>query len=420
MSILMKNVFQQKFSFLFKSAFLIAGLGVLVLSGGALASTQPVMGLDLGKIAALKALEFIPQAQFELATTLQKEASPYDDKYLPYEVRIPKGWTENRRGGAGDIRMDDKTLSEGVLAILGRYIGPSKNLVRSYVVVEASSLSYEVSLRDWFLNFILKNGFSLAAYGQKTERELEALYVQVIDDQTYSVRVRVMMNGPRLLMVRYYLPQENIADERIQQAQVINSFKLLAPSNDLIEKRAEYAFMDQSLFNYPESWTLQAKTIYSIERMSAQIYKKVGDKEHEKLFGQIKINIVSRLLKTSLSDEVKKFRQESAIKGYNFGSLIEQVPYKYDPSMLSGRTEAYHLTPDLTGTMKPYEFVVSILQNQDFYYFISLITPSRDQDFYLWSRNMEAFRIVSETMRRSNLPGGKIDPNDPYYDYLKD
>lgn len=420
MSILMKTASQSKSGFLRRLLCLTFILCGLPFAGAALASSQPVMGLDLNKIAPLKAVDFAPQEKFESQTRLEKEAAPYDDKYLPYQLRIPKEWTENRRGGVGDVRMDDKSLGEGVLAILGRYIGPAKNLVRSHVVVEAGSLSYEVSLRDWFLNFILKNGFSLAAYGQKTDKELEALYVQVIDDQTYSVRVRLIMNGPRLLMVRYYLPQENIADERVQQAQVISSFRLLSPSDDLIEKRFEYAFMDQSFFNYPSSWVLQAKTIYSIERMTAQIYKRVGDKGSEKLLGQIKVNMVSRLLKTGLSDEIKKFRLESMVKGYNFGNLIERVPYKYDPSMMLGQTEAYHLVPDLTATMKPYEFVLTVLQNQDFYYFISLITPSRDQDFYLWSQNMEAFKIVSETMRRSNLPGGRVDPNDPYYDYLKE
>jgi hypothetical protein len=420
MSILMKIVPQQKFNFLRRAFFALTVVCLMSLAGSAFASSQPVMGLDLNKIAALKPVDFIPKAEFEKQTRLEREEAAYNDKYLPYQLRIPSGWTENRRGGAGDISMDDRTLSEGVLAILGRYIGPVRNLVRSHVVVEAGSLTYEIGLRDWFLHFILKNGFSLAAYSQKSDRELEALYVQVIDDQTYSVRVRLIMNGPRLLMVRYYLPQENIADERVQQAQVINSFKLLNPSNDLIEKRAEYAFMDQSFFNYPASWSLQARTIYSIERMNAQIYKKIGDKENEKLLGQIKIDIVSRLLKTSLADEIKKYRKESGVEGYEFGNMIERISYKYDPSMLSGQTEAYHLKPDITGKMKPYEFVLTVLQNNDFYYFISLITPSRDQDFYLWSQNMEAFKITSETMRRTSLPNGKVEPNDPYYDYLKE
>lgn len=400
------------------SRIVLLSLAVLTMQMSPTFASDVVMGLDISKIAPLKKVEFLPTDQFNKATRIESEPAPYDDAYLPYELRIPKAWTENVHGGVGEIKRTDRALSDSVLAILGRYTSPAKNLVRSYVVVEAASLSYEVGLRDWFLNFILQNGFSLAAYEQKSEKEIEALYVQMIGDQAYSVRVRAIVNGPRIVMVRYYLPQDNIETERQQQAQVVSSFKLMKPSDDKIEKRLEYAFLDQSFFNYPQSWTLQARTIYSIERMHASIFKKIGEKEKESLFGQIKVTAVSRLLKTSLADEVKTFKAETAVKGYHLGKLIETISYKYDPSIKSGRTEAYEFVPQDKATMKNYEYVVSVLQNEDFYYFINLITPAREQDFYIWSRNMEAFRIVSETVRRSKL--NAADMSDPYYDYLKE
>ncbi len=420
MSISMKNAFRQKSNRWLSVFTLAVVMAVAMVAAGPTARAE-VMGLDLTKIAKLKPVEFLPQEQFDKKTRVETETAPYNDPYLPYELRVPKDWTENVQAGVGDLKNDDKALSDTVLDILGRYIGQPKNLVRSYVVVEAMNLKYEVGLRDWFLNFILKNGFSLAAFGEKSTKELEAIYIQVIDDQTYSVRVRVMTNGPRLVMVRYYLPQDNIADERQQQAQVIASFKLVKPSTERIEKQLEYGFLDQSFFNYPESWTLQAKPIYSIERMTAKVYKKMGEKEAETLDGQIKIDVISRLLNTTLADETKAWREASKIKGYTIGKMIESIPYTYDSSIKTGKTQAYELLPDNKATMKNYEFVVSIMQGNDFYYIVSLITPARGQDFYIWSRNLEAFKIVNETLRRSNLP--KVDaanPNDPYFDYMKE
>lgn len=420
----MKNAAPRKYA-RFKLFALICAALVGMAAPVAASSTQNinVMGLDLSKIDKPSAVPFAPEAAFEAATRLETEAAPYDDRALAYEIRVPKDWTDNVQGTVGEIQTDSKVLSDTVLSILGRYIAKPVNLRRSYVVVEGMMLGYEINIRDWFLNFVLKNGFSLTALDERSSKELEGLYVQVTDDQAYLVRARAIISGSRLIMVRYYLPQENIQTEKPQQAQVIHSFKLSAPSAEAIEKRAEHGFLDQSYFDYPASWTLQARKVYSIERMDALLYKKSGEDREAKqdiLDGQIKIKLVSRLLKTSLADEIKAFREGSAIKGYQIGKMIEEVKYTYHPSMTAGKTQIYELVPEDKVSMKSYEMVVSILQNDDFYYFVTLITPARQNDFYIWARNMEAYKIVTGSFRRNNLPVGAADPNDPYYDYLKD
>jgi len=393
---------------------LIAMIGACL--GGAMASWADI-GIGLKKVPPLSARTFLPQPAFEKATKVESEAAPYNDKYIPYEIRIPKIWSDNVQGGIGELKTDNKVLSDSILSILGKYIGKPKNLVTSNITVEAQILPYEINVRDWFVNFILKNGFALTGLTVKSERELEAMYVQVIDDQTYAVRTRVIINGPRLVMVRYYLPQDNFEDEKNMQAQVIASFKLLAPSTERIEKQLEYGFLDQSYFNYPASWAIRTKSIYSVERMSAQLYQEIVGSDPTILDGQIKINVISRLLKTSLADEVKDFRDKTNIPGYSIGPLIENIDYKYDDSIQTGKSQAYQLIPKDKAAMKNYEFIVTVMQGADFYYITSLITPSRDQDFMIWARNMETLRIVNESVRRSNV---HIDPNDPYFDYLKE
>lgn len=376
------------------------------------------IGIDLNKIPAIQTWEMLPQAEFESATKVEREDKPYKDDLLSYEIRLPKDWTANVQEASKELKVTDKKMSDTVLSILARYIGPAKNLTRSYISVEALQLSSEIGVKNWFVNFVLRNGFSLDGLSEHSDMEVEALYVQVINDQTYAVRTRVMINGARLIMVRYYLPQDNFVEERSQMAQVIGSFKLLSPSTKRIEGQKTYAFLDQSYFDYPDTWGLRGKPIYSIERMNATIYQQqVLPSQETVLEGQIKVDVVSKLLKTTLAQEVKAFREGVNIRGYKVGKLIEPVKYTYDPSIKAANAQVYELVPQDPLTMKSYEFLVTIMEGADFYYITSMITPARDQEFLTWARNMETAKIVNQSMRRGNT---KYDPNDPYYDYLKD
>lgn len=375
------------------------------------------IGIDLSKIPKVKVYEYMPPAQFEAVTKEVAERNPYDDALLSYKIRLPKKWTDNVQKTQKGFSKESGVLNANVLDIIARYIGAPKNLVRSHITVEAQVMTYEISAQNWFVNFILSNGFSLTSLTEKSPREVEAMYVAVEKDQAYAVRARIIINGPRLIMVRYYLPQENYEEEKVEQAQIVDSFALGNYSKERIEKQEEYGFLDQSYFNYPESWILREKSILSIERMSAMLYQESKDEEKSVLEGHIKISVVSRLLKTTLAQEINAFKGALKIPHYTIGPLIETVKYKYDPSVKSGQAQIYELVPDDKVRLKSYELLVSISQGDDYYYITSLITASREQNFYSWARNMEAARIVNETMRRGNTV--KVDPNDPYFDYLK-
>ncbi len=412
MSILMKTVVRQRSAVIKFCSVLVAGLLLAVPATAA-------MGVNVTDIPKLKVYEYPPQAEFEKATKLVVQQNPYDDSYLSYEFRMPSDWTENVQPTPTSTSGNQRFLSNSVLSIIGKYISKPKNLERSTLTVEAQEMGYEINAKNWFINFIINNGYSLNALTEKSEREIEAMYVALQDDSTFVVRARVMINGSRLLVVRYYLPQDNYEEDKVLQAQVVDSFRLTKETKERIEKQETYGFLDQSYFNYPVSWKLKEKSILSIERMSALLTQESLDGKTSILEGHIKINVVSRLLKTTLPQEIDRFRKELKIPRYTIGELIENVDYKYDPSIKAGKAQVYRLVPDDKVNMQNYEFVVTAMQGDDYYYITSMITPSREQDFPLWARNMEAIQIVNESMRRQRMTL-EVDPNDPYYDYLKE
>jgi hypothetical protein len=382
------------------------------------APAMAAIGINITDIPKLKEYQLKSQEEFEKTTKVIKQENPYGDSKISYEFRVPKKWSLNVQqapiGGEGG-----SPLSKSVLTIIAKYISEPKNLQRSTITIEAQELAYEISAKNWFINFIINNGFSLSGMTEKSSREIEAMYVALENDVTYVVRTRVILNGSRLVVVRYYLPQENYEEEKVLQAQVMASFRLLQPTAERIETQETYGFLDQSYFNYPKSWTLKEKSILSIERMSALLTQEMTDRKRQILEGHIKIKLISRLLKTTLAEEIENFRKELKIPHYSVGQLIENVDYTYDPSIKVGKAQLYRLEPDDKVNMQAYEFLVAVMQGDDYYYITSLITPSREQDFYTWAKNMEAVRIVNESMRRSNLVM-KYDPNDPYFDYLKE
>lgn len=385
----------------------------------AAAPVKAAVGVNIKDIPKLKEYQFPPQAEFEKQTKPLDVKNPYDDSYLSYSVRLPKDWSENMQPAPIGAAGGQNLLSNSVLSIISKYISRPKNLQRSTLTIEAQNMIHEISAKDWFINFIINNGFSLSGLTERGPRDLEAMYVALVNDITYVVRARVLVNGSRLIVMRYYLPQDNYEEEKVVQAQIVNSFHLMNNTNERIEKQETYGFLDQSYFNYPKSWKLKEKSILSIERMSALLTQESLEEKTFILEGHIKINVISRLLKTTLAQEVDAFRKELKIPRYSVGDLLENVTYEYDPSIKLGKSQIYKLVPDDKVNMQDYEFLVTAMQGDDYYYITSLITPSREQDFYTWAKNMEAVRIVNESMRRQNL-SLKYDPNDPYYDYLKE
>jgi hypothetical protein len=383
------------------------------------AHAEAAMGVNVDAIPKLMVYDFPPQEEFEKQTKAVDVTNPYDDSYLSYDVRLPKDWSENMQPAPIGAVAGQSLLSSSVLSIISKYISRPKNLQRSTLTIEAQNMVYEISAKNWFINFIINNGFSLSALTERSPREIEAMYVALVNDITYVVRTRVVVNGSRLIVVRYYLPQDNYEEEKMMQAQVMNSFRLTNSSSERIEKQETYGFLDQSYFNYPKSWKLKEKSILSIERMSALLIQETLEEKKFILEGHIKVNVVSRLLKTTLAQEIENFRKELKIPNYSVGDLVENVAYEYDPSIKVAKSQIYKLIPDDKVNMQDYEFLVTAMQGDDYYYITSLITPSREQDFYTWAKNMETARIVNESMRRQNL-SLKYDPNDPYYDYLKD
>lgn len=370
-------------------------LCVMVLAIAFLPKSASAVGLNLKNIKPLTPVQFLPLEEFKERTRVVKE-TPYGDTFLSFRVRMPKDWE-------GSVEPADETedidgLSKRVLGQLARYQSPPKQHLRSFFTLEALHLTYEIGARNWFINYVLTNGLALEQVGVENKKQVEAIYVEVRGDMTYIVRVKVILNGPRMVVARYFVPQELYEEEYIQQAQVIDSFTLTNREEIGVEKLQIYGFLDQSFFDYPVSWTFNAPLVRSIDRMKAMLYHSTTI---DKLDGQINIYLTNKMTDTTRAKEVAFYREKFHIENYKLGGFIESPHMEYHTDMSFGTTQVYEMVPQVAN-MFDYELWVSVMEGAEYFYIVSLLSPARHEEFYTWARNVEAYKLVVKGMRRND------------------
>ncbi len=364
------------------------------------------VGIDLTHVKPLSPIDWMPKEKFNELTQLIEEV-PFGDKSLAYSIRIPKAWEINTRPFEKKLEATGKPNNR-VLGIVSSYIGPPKEHQRSYFTLEAVSIDYEVGVRDWFINFMVSEGKSLEGISEEKDNKIEAIYVEVEADTTYIVRVSAIINGPRVIIARYYTTQKLFTEEKVMQAQVIHSFKLKNIESQGIERLETFGFLGQSYFDYPVSWSMKADTVKTIDRMKARLQR---SKKEGLLDGRINIYLSNKEVTESRKHALAFYRDKFAVDNYAIERLIEKVKFEYHEDMTYGSTEAYQMVPTIP-QMINFEFWVSIIEGEDYYYVLTLLTPARSEDFYEWARNVRAFRIVVKNMRRD-------DDGDNFYEFIR-
>lgn len=382
----------------------------------------------------LTAIKTVPSYTDELTdeTFLQQtepyEETPANDQFLAYRVRLPIGWQRAddsfEQAKPDDIdedspefvvdselinlRNDGKgapeapgggarnAVSHQVLIKVATFFGSANLDSTSRFEIRAIKLEHEITARNWFLQFIINNGYVLQGMTEYSDRRVEALYALVEGDYSYYVRSIVELNGPRVTLISYYLPDKYWNQDRALQERVIKSFRFTNPDKSKVELSRTYAFFDMLEFDYPSSWRLQTPELYSIEGMDAKLLYSLDQRT---LAGEINIHIVSTELDTTLAQEVETLKDKIGEMGLRIGALIETPDkYKFRNHISFSRVEVYRAN-NKKGTLVDYEYWLAIMAESRYYYMVSMLTPGRNAEFRTWARNTEAFEAIIESFR---------------------
>lgn len=381
-----------------RTIFLAACLCVLsVLSMPVDALAQRI---DKDYIKPMPEVELMPKAEFEQETILH-EAKPTEDDYLEYSIRVPSDWQQGKTlGGIGGVTINTKIFQE----LLQLYSPPRVVGSRSMLTVKALELEYKLTAEQWLLKHLVSQGATIEGFVAHSDTHAEALKVIVDRSISYVVRSSVYMNGKRVVLVEYSSPVEFWKDEKVMQAQVVNSFTFKKKEErNAVEEMDSFTLLDLATVHYPSSWQLRMSNLLSIERLDAALLNlpvlvEGDDFESASLDGKIDFSLVSAYTAESLEAEIEIFNDNLKENGIEKGEEVEfKDDFTFHDAFEYARVNVYAASVD-GDKANNYELWIAELSAEDYFYFITLLTPTRDDDFFLWSRNTQTFKQVLEEL----------------------
>ncbi len=345
--------------------------------------------------------ELTSQAEFEKQTNLLSKEFKQDEA-LSYEIRIPKNWTESGKGGLSEISVSN------ILGELGKFYGPPNIDERSKLVVEAVGLEYEMTAQQWFVQYLLANGYNLQGLKAYDNDNAEALYVLIDNGISFAVRAMARVNSKRVVFAQHYVPIDRWHDEKVAQAQILQSFQLKKDIQGFVEEMGVFQFLDLVELQYPKSWSLKALPIRTVDRMQVELLNTATvqndyEKAKTRLDGQIDFNLVSIFASETLEEELDWFRDSLAEKNMLLGDVLEvRDDFLFGDKFDFVDTQVYRATGDVSKLVE-HELWLTIMSKDEYYYFVSLFTPSRDHDYFTWARNTETYKLVISTIEPQEL-----------------
>ena len=264
---------------------------------------------------------------------------------------------------------------------------------------------------------LLANGYNIRGLEATTPYQADALYVYIKDSISYVAHSRAIVNGTKVLFAQYHVPVDRYHEEKVDMTHVIKSFAIKKRIEETVEDMEKYQFLDIAEFQYPVSWKLRSLPIRSIDRMKVELFNirsiETGwyGKSDTRLDGQIDVNLVSIFASETLEEEFDLFKGEVENKGLTMGEVLEERDdFLFTDDFDFVDTKVYSVTGQ-EGNMVEHELWVTIMLAGEYYYFVTLFTPSRDHDYFLWARNVESYKLVTRNLRPQEdiLSSGAVD-----------
>ena len=389
----MKPIFQ-------KSVITALGAFLLVFSPGMAgqgASAQDFLQNYASPLPEMK--EPMSDAEFNQKTILH-EGVAAGDEALTYSFRLPPDWK-----GSMDVAVGNYQVSSKVLGEVLRFYGPPIIDSRSHFSLQALTLDYEMTAYQWLLQFLLSNGYAIQGISEIDPNRAEALYVRVEDSFSYVIRAVAIASGKRIIMAEYSLPADNWEQEKKMQAQVMKTFRLAQVVKEPIEELKKYHFFDIAEFQYPSSWEMRTSPQVSVDRMKFELRNVLSavqpdDTIIRRLNGRIQVEALSYDIVKSVAHEADRLREDlRQSSGLIVGDKIETLSgLKFDKAVKPVDVEVYHATDGQNKILK-YEYWVTTIEIGDYFYFVTLVTPARDEEYFICARNSDTYKLILQLIK---------------------
>ena len=341
---------------------------------------------------------------------------PFGDRELEFRLRLPKSWVMSEFARYG--LPGEETYS--VLTNIARYFGPAIEDARPFLWIEVERMKRYMTAETWARAYMIKRGITPAAMQIDSEKDIQALYVDVKDYRSYAVRTRFIINGDMMVLVSYGVPVQSYKDVKDVMGLSVNSFEFLHKIDRQIEEIKEHKLLNVVKFEYYTSWLPKNEFSESTLRPSIELHnpQEYNNPKGELLQGLILVNAWRKSKQQEAGDkefkEVKDRLQELRMTidrperplenlplHGNFVK-IQRTPYTALVNTYVRKNEFDIVKDNLAKTKQ--EVWITVLDNDYYIVYITLITPLLSNNYVVWAQNMAAYDLLTRSLDARGAP----------------
>lgn len=380
-------------------------LAVMISAGTRLVAAQDVVEEGLKPLPELKSMN---AEAFVKETDVINKAFEEDD-FLRLEYQIHKDWDETEF-----INLKNIVRNRRLYGTVAEHTGPILGDIQPYFRVTVHEIDREISTRNWLINYVLVNGYTLRGL-DSAEESFEAFYVTQQNIDSYAVRAVGRKFGPRMVVAEYAVPGQHWQDYRDYQTLVIKSVEFGGRDPETIEDRKFFTYLEAVDFAYPASWSARDEVVYAPNKLRIPVYNTIDGIAVQ---GEINVHVLSvrsvkdmddfRVYDIDLKESVNDIRN-SFTDNYIVHEMIEKKTYDMPETVKFQATDIYLLQPIETQyetheiIEKTHELWFSVFLKGHNYYIVTMLTPRRSRELYNWAVNAEAYKVIVESLLRDKM-----------------
>lgn len=320
---------------------------------------------------------------------------PFNDTNLEFEIRLPRTWRQI------DLGMDESSQAtiQKLVGDIARFIGPIINNVRPKVTLQAIKMQFDVLPEYWLMNYVLQNGYTKQGdILVEDDKNAMVYYIHVEDDGlAYYTYMRLKIHGNLATLVRFTVPLQAKKKFAFVQKAVVDSFRFLADYDEEIEDIRSFSMMDSLKFEYPESWGLNNPDFKDPDKLSLELHNRDAANN---LLGLIRLSAVRKDETNTLRGEINKLI--TMLRDYH-KLEVHKLQWSQPASVYArfdfARMEAYTVLFKKDKRSSEQELWFVALGDKDWYIFMYMLTPKKDENLINWAQNTRTFDNMIDTLK---------------------
>lgn len=356
----------------------------------------------------------IPESEVQDKTQMTQQV-PFGDKDLEFRIRLPKTWFMSEFARYGLPGQENYA----VLTNIARYFGPTIIDTRPYVWVETERLRRFMTAESWTKAYMIKRGISPQVFQIISPTEVQALYVDVRDLQSFAVRSLFRIEGDRMVMVSFGVPVDSYKDYKDIIGLSLNSFSLVRPIKREIEETRDYRLLNVMRFKYFTSWHPKNEWAESTLRPFVELHnpQEQWNEKGNKLQGLILVNVWRNSEHFTPESNMKEIRER--LLQMNMTLQDESVQTNDLPLHSNFKTITRHeylarvnnyVRRDQFDIVKSeqsltnQEVWVTVMDNGYYRVYLTLVSPQKGSNYVIWAQNQAAYNMLIESMELRGAP----------------